>query len=142
MFEFIPFKKEHIYPLLEQTINIGVKKELTETQILELENLESYTGVSDGEVVCCCGVMKCWEGRGFMWTIFSEACKKNFISVFRAAKKAFAESDYNRIEMAVPYEMTFAKRRAEMLGFKMECERARKFLPNGTDATIYAWVRD
>ncbi len=141
MFELIPFKKEHLYPLLEQKINYNIKNDLTHDAILNLERLESYTGVSENEVLCCCGLMKCWEGRALMWTVFNESCKEKFVSIFRAAKKALDSSSYNRIEMSIPYEMGFAKRRAEMLGFHLECERAKKFLPNGADASLYAWVR-
>lgn len=142
MFKRIPFKKEHAIPLLDEKINEEAKKTISIEQLEELEKQDTATCTWNDEVMCCVGMSKLWDRRGFLWVIFSEKSKRNFIPLFRAAKKAIKDSQYNRVEMTIPYEMNSAKKRAELLGFKLECERAPKFFPNGSDAALYAWVRE
>lgn len=142
MFNRIPFKKEHAYPLLEQKINEAAKNTISDETLASLESQDTFTCKWNEEIMCCVGMSKLWHRRGFLWVLFSEHCKRNFVPLFRAAKKAIQDSDYDRVEMSIPYEMTSAKKRAELLGFKMECERALKFFPNGSDASLYAWVRE
>lgn len=145
MYKRIPFKKEHALLLLDEKINEGAKRSTTLQAWEALEKLDSVTATWNDEVMCCVGVNTLWHKRGFFWSIFSEKIKYNFLPFFRQAKTTMLESPYDRLEISIPYDMEnmeIPKRRALMLGFKLECERARKFFPNGTDAALYAWVRE
>jgi hypothetical protein len=142
MFNRVPFKKEHALLLLEESINASAKKTVTVKNLEHLETLDSVTGMWNDEPMCCVGVNTLWHKRGFFWSIFSEKIKYNFVPFFRHAKKSILESQYDRLEVSIPYDMEISKRRAVMLGFKLETERARKFFPDGSDAALYAWVRE
>lgn len=88
------------------------------------------------------GIIPYWNGRGQVWTIFSPAAKSYFVSLFRAIKRYLVESGFNRIEASCCPEDKRARRRLDMLGFKLDCERAVRFLPDGTDQSLYSWVRN
>jgi hypothetical protein len=139
MFELIKFKMEHILPLLNQPINkkAGFTKEMAETA----QTYESYTALVNGEPYWCGGIVKCWEGRGQVWSVFSEKSKYNFLPLFRGLKRSIDKLSYNRLELAIPCDFEIGKRRAQLFGFKLECEKAKKYLPNGVDCALYAWVR-
>jgi hypothetical protein len=108
----------------------------------QVEDMTSVTGMIDGEPMVCGGVIEIWNGRGLIWTVFSEKSKHCFLPVFRGIKKFIDAQPYTRLEISIPINLKFAMRRAEMLGFKLECACAKKFLPDGTDCALYAIVRD
>lgn len=142
MFELVPYKHEHVVQLLDQKINLSVKEYFLNGPGREFENRgTAVTGMLNGEVMVCGAIEKIWDNRGIIWCVFNERSKHNHISIFRAMKKYLKESAYNRIEVSVDCAFTHGRRRVEMLGFKLECERAAKFLPDGTDCAIYSMVR-
>lgn len=143
MFEIVKYKKEHIIPMLDQKANIANKELFLSGQMAAVEAADSFTGLLDGKPVLCGGVFQYWNGRGLLWSVFNEECKSNFVPVFRGIKKFLSEQlkIYNRIEVAIPCDFEAGKRRIKLLGFKLECEKAEKFLPNGQDCALYALVR-
>ena len=143
MFEVIPYKHEHIAPLLEQKINLPIKAFFTTGPGSQFESRgTAFTGTYDGVPVICGAIEHIWENRGIIWSVFNEECKGNFVPVFRAIKKFLSQSEYKRIEVSIPCDFLIGRRRAEMLGFKLECECAKKYLPDGTDCAIYAMVKE
>lgn len=138
--EFIPYKTEHAVSLLTDpeekkfySDGLGRRFEITPGCV---------SIVNDGVLMCCGGVVELWPNRAMVWIIFNiNACKKSFVPVFRAIKKYLDGSKFERIEMYIPFKLEFAERRAELLGFEMECPFAAKFLPKGQDASIYVKVR-
>lgn len=144
MFKFVPYKREHVIPFLDQPSNIGIKDIFLKDNATQFENYNSVTGTFNDVPVFCGGILKVWEKRGFIWTVFNEDCKKNFVPVFRGIKKYLTEQQeiYHRIEVAIPVDFEIGRRRAEMLGFKIECPLARKFFSDGQDCALYAMVRD
>lgn len=145
MFEVVVFKKEHVKPLLAQGINQGMDAIFDDEMLQILESRNLYlTLLQDGEVMCCGGISPYWAGRGEMWCLFSEHCKSNFVPVFRMIRKWLKhelEHNYIRIELSIGCGLQHAKRRAQMLGFTLETERARKYL-YGEDCSIYTMVRE
>lgn len=142
MHKIIPFKAEHLAPLLDQSINQDVKAVFLGGFADHLETIGgSATGLVDGKVAVCGGVWKYWENRGQIWTVFNQDYKDNFLPVFRILKEFLDQSNYDRLEMSVPFGFEIGKRRAKLLGFTLECERARKYLPNGVDCALFARVK-
>jgi hypothetical protein len=141
--ESIPYKREHIVPLVYQSANLGVKKFFLSDIGEQLESNDSVTITINEKVMCCGGIMEMWAKRGHIWCVFNEESKSNFVPVFRAIKKFLEEKQekYPRIEVSIPYDMRFAKRRAELLGFKCEIECAKKYLPDGTDCAVYVLIK-
>lgn len=141
MFKIVPFKKEHLEPLMLQKINAYLPEWIKKGHAVEMEKAGAITIMVNGEITVCGGVNYIWEGRGQIWSIFSETCKKNFLPTFRGIRSYLDDSPFKRIEMAVPCDFELGHRRAKLLGFKLECERAEKYLANGEDCSLYARVK-
>lgn len=143
LFILEPFKKEHVIPLLAQEMNAYLRSDFEEGMAEDAEEHGSFTGFMNGKIVVCGGVYPYWSGRGGVWTMFSAECKENFVPVFRGIKVFLQEQlkTYRRIEATIPCDFTMGRRRALMLGFVLECERMKNFLPDGQDCALYALVR-
>ena len=143
-FQLIPYRAEHVLPLVEQAMNSDIRESYTGGLAQILETTPSVTGLMHGVPMVCGGVIKMWEGRGCVWTVFNEESRDCFVPVFRGIRKFLDGQmrEYNRLEMAIPVSFEIGHRRARMLGFKVECHLARKFLPSGEDCVLYSMVRD
>lgn len=142
----VPFNKSHIWPLLHQPINADIRAGYEGGLAALLEKQEHSATIlrDDGSAMVCGGVIKMWEGRGCVWTVFNEEAKSCFVPVFRGMR-AFLRSqmvNYRRLELAVPVGFTIGHRRARLLGFTEECHLARSFLPNGEDCALYSMIRE
>lgn len=141
MFKVIPFKKEHMIPLLDQDINKVHKAGFMSGKMDELEKIHSFTMIYDETILVCYGVIEIWKKRGQLWTVFNQESKFHFVPIIRAAKRLFLESEFDRIEMAVPVPFETGHRRARLLGCTMETRNAPKYFPNGEACSLYAWIR-
>lgn len=142
MFKVVPYKHEHVLPLLEQKINMRLAPFFLIGLGRSFENRgTAFTGMVNDVPMVCGGIDEIWPNRGMVWTMFNEEAKYNFIPVFRGLKKFLSESKFDRIEVSVPCDFKLGKRRALLMGFKLECEYAEKYLPDGTDCSIYSMVR-
>ncbi len=132
MFEFIPMTREHVLSLMPDFS-------------WDLDQLVkapySRTGIYNGKIMVCGGVVELWANRAYAWTIFNEGTKAEFVPTFRAIRRFLKEQPFKRVEMAIPVGLVNAQRRAKMLGFKLECPYAESFLPGGQDCALYALVR-
>lgn len=142
MYKLVPFKKEHVLPLSKETINSYLPNWYTSGQAEEMEQTHAFTAMKGDEIMGCGGITKLWTGRGHLWCILSEKTRKDFVGTFRLIQKFIKEQPFKRVEMSVPYGFSQGHRRAIMLGFKVECERAEKYLPNGDDCTLYAKIKE
>lgn len=144
MSELVKFKAAHLRPLLEQPVNAGLRDWFLSGVADQLEVTESASFVYKDEVMVCGGITKYWEGRGQLWTVFNENAKFNFVPTFRAIKHWLnyqIENQYKRIELSVNCDFEIGRRRAELLGFKLECATAKNYLPSGGDCSLYSLVR-
>jgi hypothetical protein len=141
MFKIIPFKKEHIIPLLDQPINLHVKDLFLGGLAEKMEADGASTGFYNDEVMVCGGVSIIWPGRGILWTVFNEKSKQCFVPVLWGIRKWVDEYPLRRIEMSVPTGNENARRRALLLGFELEAEFMRSFLPNGGDCSLFSKVK-
>lgn len=147
MFRFIPFQRWHLLRMLAQPVNACFSQMQTSEATKHLEeNCYTLTMLVNGKIVMCGGVVPYWTNRGKLWCIFDEQyAKESFVTVFKGIKQFLIDAPYKRLEMDIPCDNEFtdvAKRRAELLGFKLECERARCFFTTGADAMIYSLVRE
>ena len=142
MFEFVPFKRAHLLPLLLQDINLDQKSAFINEGLLErVEEIESFTGMWNDQVMFCAGIAPVWKGRGHVWIIFNEESKENFVPVIRGLRKFLKEHPCRRIEVSMATHLEFAKRRARMLGFTEETPIARKYTPDGQDCSIFTMIK-
>ena len=142
-FSLIPYRKEHVMPLLDQPINRDSRADFIGGLAEWAEKQNSFTGIINDVPVVCGGVLEYWPGRAQIWTIFNAESKENFVPVFRGIKRFLAEQGktFRRLEISVPCNFELGRRRAELLGFKLECGFAEAFLPDGTDCALYSLVR-
>jgi len=137
----VPFTRDHMHRLVVQQRQQGLESLLTEEILSVLENGHSYTAIDGDEVLACAGVLTLAPGRAGAWAYLSENVGNRMVVVTRAVKRFLQMTDYRRIEMDVDCEFPAAHRWAKMLGFTLECERRRKFTPDGRDCALYAMVR-
>lgn len=143
MFEIIRFEPEHVIPLIAQPMNTKLQHWYDSGYAAQLrQHTVCFTGRVNGEVMMCAGIAPLWKSRGYLWVVLSENIKAHSVSVYRGARKWLKVQPYNRIEMDSPVDFELGHRRAEWLGFKLEIPVAKKYLPDGSDASVYAWVRE
>lgn len=143
MFELIPFEPEHIIPLAKEPMNANIADWYESGYAKAAKELtQAVTGLVDGEIIGCCGVLEMWTGRGHIWTVVSERVRKNPVQIFKGMRRYFDSLNFRRLEMDIPIDLEVAHRRAIFMGFELETPLARKFLPDGKDASIYVRVRD
>lgn len=145
MFRLEPFKIEHFMELSKEPINQNLHHMIESGQVFGLLQTEALTFFKGEQIMICGGITQYWPGRGHLWTVFSENAKDSFVPVFRVIDewlKKLLSTKYHRIEVSVDWDFEIGKKRAEMLGFKLEIERAKKYLPSGEDCAIYAMVRE
>lgn len=140
----VSFKAEHLLALTKEPANKHLEEWFNNGLVYHLEKGESVTFIHNGRVHVCGGINPYWHGRGQLWTVFSENIKDDFVPTFRAIKrwlKHQIDNNYQRIELSIDADFPPGRRRADLLGFVMECELARKYLPNGKDCSLYSLVR-
>lgn len=141
--EMVPYKKEHLLDMIYEPHNDSEREFFLGGGIYQkLEGMDSKTILLNGKPAVCLGIIPYWEGRGQVWSMFSAKCKSNFVPVFRLGKKFFQDQPLTRIEICVPCGFDIGKRRAILLGFKLECSRARKYLRDGTDCALFSLVKE
>lgn len=146
MFEVRKMKLEHLLTLAKEPDNafIGewLKNGIAESWV---EAEECFSGFVNDQLMICAGISRYWNGRGHIWSVFSENARRYFVAVFRGMRRFLQTTNYARLEMDIPLDRPYsalAHRRALLLGFELECSRARKFRPSGSDSALYAWVRE
>ena len=141
MIEVIPFRAEHIEQVLENAAQQYLKVWLKPGELEALEGPWAYSGVSDGKVVACAGMVQQWHGRAPAWAYMSALSGKEMLAITRAVKRGFEVCPWDRIEAVVNCEFEAGHRWAKVLGFEMEAERMKKYRPDGGDCALYSRVR-
>jgi hypothetical protein len=102
----------------------------------------AYTGVCEGEVVCCAGVTLLWQGVGEAWLFVSEGARA-YIGLPGAVRELLDTVRRNlqlhRIQATVRVDNPRAHRMDTWLGFKEE-GIMRKYTPDKTDCYRMARV--
>jgi hypothetical protein len=137
----VPYQAEHMARIRlqeAQTCNIGW---MAPQHAVLLEGERSFSILDGDEVLFVGGVLHAWEGRGIAWCFLAADIGTRFTGVHRHVKRYFELMDYPRIEAQVQLYFEQAHRWMKMLGFELECPRARAFFPDGSDAAFYAKVK-
>lgn len=140
MFEIVPLKKEHLLAIADQPANNFIYKWIENGHADEMTKT-GFAGIMNNEVMICGGTIELWSNRAQVWSVFSDRSKNCFLPIFRGVRRFLYSQPFRRLEFSVPVNLDLAHRRAKLLGFKMECALAEKYLPNGDDCALYALVR-
>ncbi|MES2348490.1 MAG: hypothetical protein V4641_13085 [Pseudomonadota bacterium] len=136
----VAFCKEHLSMMGTQNGQSGILSAQDDERARGLEQALSFTGMVGDTVLVCAGVLEMWPGRYVAWAYVAPQAKRYWKSVHKAVKKFLVDLNARRVEMHVDCDFKAAHDWALRLGFKMECERMEKFLPDGRDAALYARV--
>lgn len=99
----------------------------------------AFTGLDNGQVVGCCGLVKHWENRATAWALLGDTSGRNFVSIHKAVARFLDMSDFRRIECYVDAGFEEGHRWVKMLDFQPE-GYMKAFSPMGDDAVLYARV--
>ena len=141
MMLIIPYKAEHLSGLMLQAAQQYMQAYISEADTKALEQGYAYTGLDEGNVLICAGVMPIWQGRGLAWAYVAEHARAHMIALTRSVKQVLDTLPFDRIEAAVDVDFGQGHRWARLLGFELEVARMRKFRPDGGDAALYARVK-
>ena len=108
-----------------------------------VEQGTGITGIVNGKIVGCAGIDILWEGVGEAWCLLSMETDKFPIKTFLTIKDGLAwlieDNNLRRVQAFGDVGFHRAHTLFKHLGFKPE-GIARKYLPNGNDAILYAKV--
>lgn len=142
MIEVIRFKAVHIQMMEEQEGQIYLRPYIEQDHLLSLENGDwAFTGLSNGRVVACGGVGEFFEHRGMGWAFLAQDCKKEFFEIHKIAKKILDLCPFTRVEAVVDFNFRNGHRWVRALGFQLEAERMKNYLPTGGDSSLYARIK-
>jgi hypothetical protein len=104
-------------------------------------NGPSYTGIIDGEVAICAGVVILWPGVGEAWIAAAPLVYQYPLflhrNVTRMLDRIIAEYNLHRVQAIVTHDFVRGQRWIERIGFKRE-GMLTQYLPDKTDCIRYA----
>lgn len=137
------FQAAHIKQIQEQDATRALNEFVTDADEKALENCRfAFTGFGDGKPVICAGLAEYWTNRAEAWAIVDRNSLPYFTQIHYAVKKFLEICPIRRIEAAVDVNFKAGHRWVKLLGFTLEAPVVRKYLPNGTDCSLYAKVRE
>lgn len=102
----------------------------------------AFTGMADGRPIGSAGLVAVNDYRAIAWAVFAPRSGRFFTSVVRAIGSFLDHGhSFARVEAYVDYSFSEGHRLARLLGFAREVDRARYFLPDGRDASVYVRYR-
>lgn len=141
MVQFIPFQARHLLELDIQPAQYEWAARVLRPGYAD--NLESagpaWTGVLDGKVVGCAGIMPQWEGYAIVWAYFGMLPPRHWPRVVRFIRKTLDAAGTRRLEANVVVGHGAACRLVNLLGFEIEGAR-KAFSPDGNDCFLYGRV--
>jgi|DEB0MinimDraft_12_1074336.scaffolds.fasta_scaffold67483_2 RimJ/RimL family protein N-acetyltransferase len=140
--DVVPFEPEHMETLILQPAQQRFFTYFNKEYAKDLKvSGPCFTGIKNGRVLGCAGLVKQWENRAIAWSLLSGDIGNDFISIHKAVMRFLKLSEYNRIEAFVDANFEQGHRWIEMLGFKRE-GYMEQFNPDGGDAMLYARLKN
>lgn len=145
MITVVKLTVEHLKEVLSEEANAPLRALITDDKLAAIAAKRfAFAALSEetGRVLCCAGLSEYWPERAEGWAILSGNCKREMIAVHRRIQKFLDRPPVRRIEAAVELGFRAGHRWARLLGFELEAQRLKAFLPNGKDCALYARVRE
>lgn len=138
--KIVPFIPAHLDGLVVNEFVSFIQPDLNNPEYGEfLAQSESYTGISDGNVVGCAGFYPLGVNRIHAWALFSKKTRKHMTGITRAAQNMIYNIEKPRIETNIRSDFLQAIKFIELLGFKRETPLPMKsFGDDGMDYYLYA----
>jgi RimJ/RimL family protein N-acetyltransferase len=139
--DVVPFETEHLNTIMLQP---------AQQQFFSYFNAEygqalkqsgpAFTGIHEGQVLGCAGLVKQWENRAIAWALLSGNIGNEFVRIHRAVQRFLDLTEFDRVEAHVDADFVAGHRWIRMLGFREE-GYMKRFNPNGGDAVLYARLK-
>ena len=101
------------------------------------------TGLRDGRIIFCAGVIPQWEGRAIAWALLGDSVNRyDMVWIHRQCQwilETQVKNGYHRIEAHIHEPFAAAHRWIRMLGFISE-GLMRRYDPLGRDMRLYARI--
>ena len=111
---------------------------------INLSKGPAFTGVANGEIIACGGILPLWKGVGEAWVVSSELVSLYPITfakvIWRKLKSIIEELELERVQTTVDVEHKVSQKWLERMNFENE-GLMRKFL-GGRDYYRYAWIKE
>jgi RimJ/RimL family protein N-acetyltransferase len=139
----IPFRASHIDEMRGFGGQTWAEAHFDSTDPRSFETLgPCWSGAVGGEIIGSAGLIKVHDYRAIAWAMLSNEAPKHFKSIHKAAKAFFSDQPFKRVEAYIDEEFPAARRWIKALGFQLEKEHLRYFLPDGRSAALWARIRD
>jgi len=142
MIEFVPFTPAHLLALRLQAAQADLQPLLGQPEYgAALAGADTWTGLVDGRVVGCAGVLPQWPGRAIAWALLTrDLTARHFLRVHLKVLRVLRgaqDRGVRRIETTVDAGFDAGHRWARLLGFRPE-GLMRAYSPDGRDHVLYA----
>jgi len=137
----VDFKAEHLRELQDTGSQQYVSQYIAEASIATLENYESFSGIADGRVIACSGVVPIWNNRAMAWAYLADDIAKEFLHVHFAVLRFLKRCSYDRVEATVECNHVEGHTWIQALGFELEAPVMHKYLPNGAPCSLYSRIK-
>lgn len=144
MFSLRPFQVDDVKALLEEPMNATYSAWKLHNYAYPSRLAEcslGFTALVDSNPMACIFLVELWPRRAYLSSIFSQNVCKHSIQVYRGLRRAIEQLPFDRIEFDCPVDFELGHRRASFMGFKVMCDLAKKYGPEGEDAKLFEWVR-
>jgi len=139
--QVVDFKAEHLAQIALQEAQQYLLAHIDPDMGEHLEGFQSFTGIADGKVVACAGVLPYWEDRGLAWAYLAEDAGRHMVAIHKAVARYLEVAPFKRIEAAVDVNFEAGHRWIKRLGFELEAPVMKAFRPDGGSASLYARVK-
>jgi len=140
--DVVPFEVEHLETIMLQPAQQHFFSYFDPAygEALKLSG-PAFTGIHEGRVLGCAGLVKQWENRAIAWSLLSSDIGNEFVRIHKAVYRFLELTDFDRVEAHVDANFDQGHRWIRMLGFEKE-GYMKRFNPNGGDAVLYARLKN
>lgn len=135
----VPFRAWH-YAWLGPAVEGASLPVVPPDMLAALESGDSWTGMADGEVIGCAGLVKQWPGRFLAWAYFNARSRAHALFIARSCRERL-DGIAGRVEMTVREDFALGHKFARALGFEVETPVLRSFGPVGENHVGYVRIR-
>jgi len=101
----------------------------------------AYTAWRDGKPVASAGLLPIHAHRALAWAVIGSCSPMMFLRVHREITRRLARFPFKRVEAAARIDFIPGQRWLQIMGFRCEVVCAEAYMPDGSDASLYALVR-
>jgi hypothetical protein len=145
--KIVPFIPEHAADIIHnKKLSLGTlyPKHEWKDHMQKAAHFDGWTGLDNGHIVGCAGIIPLWEGVGEAWFIGADRIQKHTLSAVRFVKQVFKDKqdngDYIRLHANVRADWPEAIKFAKLVGFHKE-GYMKKFGPDGLDYLVMGRIK-